>query len=293
VTPRRRPLHHLRELLEMIKFQHALFALPFALTGMVAAAGGWPEARVVALSVACVVAARTAAMTWNRIADRGFDARNPRTADRALPAGRVSLRAAWTLLVASVAAFLAAAAAINRLTLLLAPVALLVVLGYSLTKRFTWGTHFVLGLALALAPVGAWVAVRGRLEWEALLLGAAVTAWTAGFDLLHACQDQEFDRAAGLHSIPARFGVPAALWTARGLHVLTVVLLAGFGVALGWGLAYFAALAAAAGILGWSHSLVSPGDLRRVGLAFFQANATVSLVVLAGTAIEVLLLGKT
>ena len=278
----------LRELLEMIQFQHSLFALPFAFTGMLAAAGGLPSPRTVLLIVACMVAARTAAMTWNRVVDLRFDADNPRTKDRALPAGRVSRTAALALVAASALAFVGAAAARNPVTLALAPVALAIVLGYSLTKRFTWTTHFALGLSLALAPIGSWVAVRGGLDARPLVLGVAVLAWTAGFDLLYACQDAEFDRAHGLHSVPARFGVPAALMTARACHLVAAGALLGFGLARSASVWYHGAVAAAAAVMVWSHSLVRADDLSRVGVAFFQANVTVALLVLAGTVADLL-----
>lgn len=275
------------ELLEMIKFSHTLFALPFALTSMLVAAHGLPSARVLVLILAAMVTARTAAMTWNRIADRDVDAQNPRTRERALPAGRVSLVGAWALLAAAVAGFVLSTALINKATLLLCPVALVVVLGYSLTKRVTFATHFVLGLALGIAPVGAWLAVRGTFAVTPLWLAAGVATWTAGFDLLYSCQDEEFDRAHGLHSLPARFGRPAALAAARVLHAGTVGLLAFFGRSAGLGVGFLVALLASAVVLTVAHSLVRGGDLSRVGLAFFQANVAVSLLVLTGTAWDV------
>ena len=286
---RRGGFAQLRDLLEMIKFQHALFALPFAFTGMLRAAGGLPTLRTFLLITACMVTARTAAMTWNRIADRRFDALNPRTTERALAAGRVSLPGAWALLVVSAALFVLAAAALNRTTLALAPVALFVTLGYSWTKRFTWATHFVLGLALAIAPIGAWLAVRGSFSAEVLILGLAVLLWTSGFDLLYSCQDAGFDREQGLHSLPARFGIPAALGTARLLHAGAFLALVAFAWVGGLGPAVFACVAAAGLVMAWSHSLVRADDLSRVGLAFFQANVTVSVLVLLGTALDLFL----
>lgn len=274
----------LRELLEMIKFSHSLFALPFALTGMLVAAGGLPPLRIILLIVACMVTARTAAMTWNRIIDSRFDGMNPRTRERALPAGRVSSRAAWMLLLVSAALFVLAASAINRLTFLLAPVALSIVLGYSLAKRVTPATHWLLGLSLAVAPIGAWIAVRGRLDPEVLLLGLAVLLWTSGFDLLYACQDADFDRAAGLHSIPARFGVPATFAIARACHVAALIALVAFGFAVVLAWPWFAGIAVAAMLLLWSHLIVNPGDLSRMQAAFFHANVGVGAVVLAGAA---------
>lgn len=282
-----RAARQLRELLEMIKFSHSLFAMPFALTSMLVAAQGLPSARVLWLILACMVTARTAAMTWNRIVDRRFDAANPRTASRALPAGRVSLAAAWALLLLSAAAFLVSAAAINRGTAILGPIALVIVLSYSLAKRFTFLTHFLLGLSLAIAPIGAWIAVRGRVEGPVLALGAGVLAWTAGFDLLYACQDVDFDRSAGLSSLPARLGVARTLVAARLCHAAALGALVVFGVATLRGPAYFAALVVAAVLLAWSHAIVRPDDLSRVGVAFFQANVGVAGVILAGTAIDV------
>lgn len=287
---RPRGLAQLRELLEMIKFQHALFALPFAFTGMLVAAQGWPTPRCFFLITACMVTARTAAMTWNRIADRRFDGLNPRTAERALATGRVGLTGAWALLVVSALLFVAAAAALNRATLILAPIALFVTLAYSLTKRFTWGTHFVLGLSLAIAPIGAWVAVRGSLAPEILVLGLAVLLWTSGFDLLYSCQDAEFDRNQGLQSLPARFGVAAALLVARILHAGAFLALLGFAWAAGLGPAYPVSVLAAGAVMAWSHSVVRAGDLSRVGLAFFQANVAISILVLGGTALDLLIL---
>jgi 4-hydroxybenzoate polyprenyltransferase len=271
----------------MIKFSHSLFALPFALTAMLVAAEGLPELRVMLLIALCMVTARTAAMTFNRIADRHLDAVNPRTAARALPAGRVSLAAAWTLLLISSAGFLVAAALINRATALLGPVALGIVLSYSLAKRVTRMTHFLLGLSLAIAPAGAWLAVRGRLDAPVLALSFAVLAWTAGFDLLYACQDADFDRDAGLESLPARLGVGRSLMIARGCHAAALGGLVVFGMAAARGPAYFLALVVAASLLAWSHAIVREDDLTRVGLAFFQANVGVAAIVLAGTAVDV------
>ena len=283
-----RPLRRTLELLEMIKFQHSLFALPFGLTALIVAARGLPDLRTALLVVACMVSARTAAMTWNRIADRRFDAENPRTRERALPAGRVRLAEAWTLLALSCAGFVAASAGLNRLTLLLSPVALATVLGYSLAKRVTPLTHFLLGLSLALAPIGAWIAVRGRLEGPPLLLGLGVAAWTAGFDLLYACQDVDFDRAAGLHSLPARLGVVGSLRVSEACHLVAVASFCAFGLAAGLGLGWWLAMAVASALLLAAHAIVRPDDLSRVGLAFFQLNVGVGAAVLAGAAWDVL-----
>jgi 4-hydroxybenzoate polyprenyltransferase len=266
----------------MIKFSHSLFALPFALIAMLVAAGGLPSLRTLLLILACMVTARTAAMTWNRIADVRFDAANPRTKDRALPAGRVSLAGAWILLLASCALFVLASAGLNRMTLLFSPLALAIVLGYSLAKRVTAVTHWLLGLALAAAPVGAWIAVRGRLDPPVLLLALAVLLWTAGFDVLYACQDADFDRGAGLHSVPARVGIPDALRIALGSHVAAVAAFLAFGIATTLGWPWFAATGVASLLLLWSHRLVRPDDLSRVQVAFFHVNVAVGAVMLAG-----------
>ena len=268
----------------MIKFSHSLFALPFALTGMLVAAHGLPPARVLLLILACMVTARTSAMTWNRIADRRFDAANPRTSARALPAGRVGMGAAWALFVASSILFVVAAGFINRATLILAPIALAVFVAYSLAKRVTSGTHWLLGLALGMAPIGAWIAVRGRIDPEVLLLGLAVLLWTGGFDLLYACQDVDFDRGAGLHSLPARLGVRGALIVARIVHVLAVAALIAFGLAAHLAWPWLAGVAVAVGFLVASHRLVREDDLSRVQVAFFHANVAVGLAVLLGAA---------
>jgi 4-hydroxybenzoate polyprenyltransferase len=274
--------------LEMIKFQHTLFALPFALTGMALAARGWPGAWTLAWVIAAMVGARSAAMTFNRIADRDLDARNPRTAGRALPAGRLSLGFAWGFTLAAVAVFVTAAAMLNPLCLLLSPAALAVALGYSLTKRFTTASHFVLGLALAIAPVGGWLAVRGAFAAPPLLLAAAVLAWTAGFDLLYACQDIDFDRREGLFSLPARLGPRPALRLAAGLHALTVGLLGALAWAAGLGAIYLGGLVLIAALLAYEHALVSPGDLRRLDVAFFRVNAWVSVLVLVAVCADLL-----
>ncbi len=269
----------LREFFEMIKFSHSLFALPFAFAAMLLAADGLPPPRVLLLIVACMVTARTAAMTFNRIVDRRLDAANPRTRDRALPAGRVSLPLAWGMVAVSAALFVVSAALLNRLTLVLAPVALAIVLGYSLAKRFTSLSHWWLGLGLAVAPVGAWIAVRGSLDPRILLLGLAVLAWTAGFDVLYACQDEAFDRATGLHSAPARFGIAGAFWLSRASHAVAVAALVATGFALDLSPAWFAGTGVVAGILLLSHILVAPTDLSLLPLAFFQCNVAVSLAV--------------
>lgn len=273
---------NIRTTLEMIKFEHTLFALPFAFLGAVLAAGGLPTWWQVLWITVAMVGARSAAMAFNRIVDRRFDAANPRTRERALPAGRLSLSFAWAFTLASAALFFLAAASLNRLTLLLSPVALASVLLYSYTKRYTSLSHVVLGWCLAIAPTGAWVAVRGAIDGPApLLLSLVVLLWTAGFDVLYACQDFEFDRAAGLRSIPARVGVARALWVSRLLHAGAFAALVGLYSATGLGALALAGVMATGALLVYQHSLVRADDLSRLNAAFFTANAFVSVILLA------------
>ena len=271
-----------RTTLEMIKIEHTLFALPFAFLGAVLAAGGFPTLRQLVWITLAMVGARSAAMAFNRIADREFDARNPRTRSRAVPAGRLSVSFVWAFTLASAALFFLAAAMLNRLTLLLAPVALASVLLYSYTKRFTSLSHVVLGWCLCIAPTGAWIAVRGALDSAVpLLLSLVVLCWTAGFDVLYACQDYDFDRKAGLRSIPARVGVARALWFSRLLHAGAFAALVAlyFLTSLG-GLALAGVLLTGA-LLVYQHSLVRADDLSRLDAAFFTTNAFVSVILLA------------
>ena len=270
----------IRVTLEMIKIEHTLFALPFALLGAVAAARGIPEAWTLLWITVAMVGARSAAMAFNRLVDRHYDAANPRTATRALPAGDVSVAFVRAFTIVSVAVFVAAAAMLNWLTLALAPVALFSVLGYSFTKRFTSMAHLVLGWALSIAPAGAWIAVRGDLTVEPLLLSAAVLLWTGGFDVLYACQDTEFDRGAGLYSIPSRVGVARALWIARGLHVLMFAAMVGFYALTGSGMLGLAGVALTGALLVYQHSIVRADDLSRLNAAFFTTNAFVSVILL-------------
>jgi 4-hydroxybenzoate polyprenyltransferase len=287
----------LRITLEMIKIEHTLFALPFAFLGATLAArdvGPQPAAfwisKLVWITVA-MVGARSAAMTFNRIADRDLDAANPRTAGRALPAGLLDLRFAWIFTLVSAALFLLAASQLNRLTLILSPVALGSVLFYSYTKRFTALSHLVLGWCLAIAPSGAWIAIQGKLTIVPLLLSASVMLWTAGFDILYACQDYDFDRKAGLHSIPKAVGISRALWVARGLHALMFVTLVLFYRAadLGW-LGMMGVIATGA-LLIYQHSLVKADDLSRLNAAFFTTNAFVSILLFVTMGGDALLFG--
>lgn len=285
-----RPLHTLRIVLDMIKFEHTLFALPFAFLGMILAAEGWPSWPTVGWITAAMVGARSAAMGFNRLADRRLDAENPRTASRALPAGKVSPWAVGVFVAASCLLLVVAAWRLNPLAFRLSPVALAVILLYSYTKRFTWAAHLVLGLALAGAPIGAWIAVAGEVGPTALVLGGSVLLWVAGFDVLYALQDLDFDRSRGLYSIPARFGVSGALWTSALFHAVMLTLLAtlprlyppGLGLPfwLGWGGCLV--------LVGYQHWVVRPQDLSRLGPAFFQANAALSVWLFAATAVDIL-----
>ena len=268
----------------MIRFSHSVFALPFALTSAVLAGRlGGVTAGQIAWIVVAMVAARSAAMGFNRLADHAIDARNPRTSRRELPLGVLSRREVWAFVVLSAAVFVLAAGMLNPLCLALSPVALLVVLGYSYTKRFTAASPLVLGLSLAIAPVGAWLAIRGRFEPFPIGLALAVLLWVAGFDTIYASQDAEFDRREGLRSIPARLGVPRALAVARGLHVGAGLALLGLYWLAPLHPLYLVGVAVVASLLAWEHSLVRPDDLSRVMQAF-DLNGWVSLGYLAFTA---------
>jgi 4-hydroxybenzoate polyprenyltransferase len=272
---------NIRTTLEMIKIEHTLFALPFAFLGAVLAARGLPTFRQILWITLAMVGARSAAMAFNRIADREIDARNPRTRTRAIPAGALSVGFVWAFTIASALLFFTASAMLNRLTLLLAPVALLSVFLYAYTKRWTSLSHLVLGWCLSIAPTGAWIAVRGAIDEPApLLLSAVVLLWTAGFDVLYACQDYDFDRREGLHSIPRRFGIAGALWAARGLHACAFLSLLSLYLTteLGW-VALLGVLATGA-LLVYQHTLVRADDLSRLNAAFFTTNAFVSVILL-------------
>jgi 4-hydroxybenzoate polyprenyltransferase len=277
-----------RTTLEMIKFEHSVFALPFALTGAMLAARGWPAWRQVFWLIVAMVGARSAAMTFNRIADLKFDAANPRTRERALPAGRLSLRFAAGFTAISSALLILAAFELNRLAFELSPLALAILLFYSYTKRFTVLSHLVLGFCLGMSPVAAWIALRGDVSAAVLTLGAAVMLWVAGFDILYACQDVEFDHALGLHSIPKRFGIGAALWISGGTHAAMLGLLVAVlrMERLGW--IAIAGLALVALLLAWEHALVKPKDLSRLNAAFFTVNGYISLLFFATWAADLL-----
>jgi 4-hydroxybenzoate polyprenyltransferase len=282
-------LHNLRLTLEMIKWEHSIFALPFALCGAMLAASGLPTAHQLLWIIVAMVAARSAAMAFNRLADATIDAANPRTRTRALPAGRLSAAFVTTFVIVSCAIFVLAAAQLNRLALALSPIALAILLLYSYTKRFTRLSHVVLGFALGIAPAAAWIAVRGSLDIRILLLTAAVTFWVAGFDILYACQDFDFDRAAGLHSIPRHIGIPAALWVARAFHLVMLILLVALLPAFGLGKLALAGVIAVLILLVYEHSLVKSNDLSRLNAAFFTMNGVISVVFALFVAADILL----
>jgi 4-hydroxybenzoate polyprenyltransferase len=275
-----------RTTLEMIKWEHSIFALPFALTAVLLAAEGWPPWRTVGWILVAMVSARSCAMAFNRWADAELDAANPRTRNRAIPAGQLSRGFVLGFTCCAALVFVLAAAQLNRLALELAPVVLLVLLGYSYMKRVTRWSHLVLGLALGLAPSAAWIAVRGSLDARILVLTAAVALWVGGFDVLYACQDFEHDRAAGLYSLPQAIGIPAAFLAARAMHVAMLGLLVWFGslfhfYALGW-----VGIGAVAALLAYEHAIVSPGDLRRLNAAFFTMNGVIAMVFLVFVAAD-------
>ena len=271
-------LHNLRTTLEMIKWEHSIFALPFALCGAMLAAGGWPTPHQLAWIIVAMVAARSAAMAFNRVADAAIDAANPRTRTRALPAGILTPAFVTTFVVVSSAIFILAASQLNHLSLILSPLALAVLLLYSYTKRFTRWSHLVLGFALGIAPSAAWIAVRGSLDPRILLLTAAVTFWVGGFDVLYACQDYEFDRESNLHSIPRYIGIRGALLVARLFHAVMLLLLIALILTFGLGKLAVAGVIAVAVLLLYEHSLVHPTNLSKLNAAFFTMNGVISVV---------------
>jgi 4-hydroxybenzoate polyprenyltransferase len=277
----------IRTVLEMIKFEHSVFALPFALTGALLAARAthqnlvsWPTVRQFLWIVVAMVSARSAAMTMNRIADLRYDRENPRTQQRALATGALSLRFAWLFTIVAVALFFVAAWRLNLLALKLAPLAIAILFFYSFTKRFTNWSHLFLGFALGISPAAAWIAVTGGLDWRMLILCAAVTLWVGGFDVLYACQDIDYDKRSGLYSVPKRFGVATALLIARVMHIGAVALLSwlAYSFALPW--PAWAGIAVVAALLTYEHSLVKPGDLSKLDAAFFAVNGYISLLFL-------------
>ena len=277
----------IRTVLEMIKFEHSVFALPFALTGALLAARathqppkGWPTLRQFFWIIVSMVAARSAAMTMNRIADLRFDKENPRTQQRALATGALTPSFAWLFTVAAVAVFFIAARQLNVLALKLAPLAIAILFFYSFTKRFTNWSHLFLGFALGISPAAAWIGITGGLDWRMLILCAAVTMWVGGFDVLYACQDIDYDKQAGLYSVPKRFGIANALLIARVMHIGVVALLSwlAYSFALPW--PAWAGIAVVAALLAYEHSLVKPGDLSKLDAAFFAVNGYISLLFL-------------
>ena len=281
-------LHNFRVSLEMIKWEHSIFALPFALCGAMLAAGGWPSAWQLLWIVIAMVSARSAAMAFNRYVDAEIDAANPRTKSRAVPAGILSKQFVGTFVVAASAIFILAAAMLNRLTFLLSPVALGIIFLYSYTKRFTRWSHLVLGFALGVAPAAAWIAVRGSLDPRILLLTGVVTFWVAGFDVLYACQDYEFDSSYGLHSLPRRYGISGGLLIARAMHVLMLILLISVVAAFGLGKIADAGVTAVTLLLAYEHSLLSARDLSKLNAAFFTMNGVISVVLFLFLAADLL-----
>lgn len=279
-------LRKMRTTLEMIKWEHSVFALPFALTAMLLAAHGWPAWRTFGWIMVAMVSARSAAMAFNRWADADLDAENPRTSNRAIPAGLLSRQFVLGFTTLAVGVFVVSASELNRLTLALSPVALVVLLGYSYLKRLTRWSHLGLGISLGLAPAAAWIAVRGSLDPRILVLTAAVTLWAGGFDVLYSCQDYEHDRKVGLNSLPQAHGLVAAFWAARLMHLAMLGLLVWFGflfdfVTIGW-----AGVGAVAALLAYEHALVSPRDLRRLNAAFFTMNGVIAMVFLCFVAAD-------
>jgi len=282
-------LHNLHVTLEMIKWEHSVFALPFALCGAMLAANGLPTAHQLTWIVVAMVAARSAAMAFNRLADASLDAANPRTQTRALPAATLTPGFVAMFVVVSCALFVLAASQLNRLTFALSPVALAVVLLYSYTKRVTRWSHLVLGFALGIAPAAAWIAVRASFDPRILLLTAAVTFWVGGFDVLYSCQDYEFDQQAGLHSIPRYCGISKALWISRAFHLLMLLLLVSLVIVFGLGKLAIAGVVLVALLLSYEHSLVSPTDLSQLNAAFFTMNGVISVVFFVFVAGDLLL----
>jgi 4-hydroxybenzoate polyprenyltransferase len=285
-------LKRLRIVLEMVKIEHTIFALPFAFLGAFLAARGLPRPAQIGWILLAMVGARSAAMAFNRLVDLPFDARNPRTVNRALPKRLLNHSFVMAFIIASSAVLVLAASRLNRLSLELSPLALGIVFLYSYTKRFTWLTHVFLGVSLACAPIGAWIAIRGSISWSPAILGLAVALWVAGFDVIYSCQDVEFDRGESLHSIPKRFGVAAALWISAALHLVMIGILAFLFWREGLGSISLAGLAVVALLLAYEHSLVRPNDLSHVNTAFFSINGWISVLLFVTTTIELLWSGS-
>lgn len=277
------PIKRARIYLDAIKFEHTLFALPFAYLGMILASRGWPGWPIVIWTTLAMAGARTGAMAANRLIDAGLDARNPRTATRAIPQGLMSRPEMLGLATGGFALLHIAAWQLNGLALALAPVAMLAVTLYSYTKRFTWGSHWILGLVDGIAPVGGWIAVTGTFSLEAVVLALAVMFWIGGFDVLYGLQDVDFDRQHGLHSIPARFGVRKALWTTRASHAATIVMLLALGNISNLGWPYWVGVGLIGCLLTYENLLLKPHDLSRLNIAFFNINGYIAIVALVST----------
>lgn len=264
---------------DLVRFEHTIFALPFAYLGMVLAAGGLPTLHQFVWITVAMVGARTLAMSVNRVADRFIDARNPRTANRPLPQGRITPGKVWVIAGLSLMVLLVAAWQLNSFVLQLAPGAVIFLVGYAYTKRFTWLSHWILGFTDGMAAAGAWAAIRASLDWPAFVLWFAVTTWIAGFDLIYACQDVEFDVREGLHAVPARFGIATSLRWARVNHLLTALALAAVGILMALGWPYWIGWLVTAGLLAYENAIVKPDDLSRLDLAFFNVNGYISIIV--------------
>jgi 4-hydroxybenzoate polyprenyltransferase len=273
--------------LEMIKFEHTVFALPFAYMGAILAEKRIPDLPELFWITCAMVGARTAAMSLNRLIDRYQDAKNPRTKERALPQGLLGVNEVWLYVLGSLLLLLYAAYNLTPLAFYLSPLAVLALFSYSYTKRYTWTCHLFLGLVLAIAPVGSWIAITGQFALAPLLLGAGVMFWVAGFDLIYSCADYEFDRREGLYSIPVKFGIKKALGISSAFHVIAPMLFLATGILLGLGWFYYAGLVIAVGILFYQHALVKPDDLSKAGVAFFNLNGLLSLVMFVFTLVEI------
>ncbi len=283
-------MRKLRIILEMIKFEHTVFALPFAVMSAFIAADGFPSLSKLGWILVAMVGARSCAMAFNRLADAEIDSRNPRTAMRAIPAGLITKGAVWGFTIVSAGLLVFAAWRLNPLAFALSPVALAVIMGYSYTKRFTALSHFWLGLALSISPVGAWIAIQGNFAVPPIVLCLVVLLWTAGFDIIYACQDVNFDRKHGLRSIPAKLGIRWALWLSSALHVIAVLLLLSIPLLVELGLFYYIGIGIVVLIFIYEHAIVKPTDLSRVNLAFFTLNGMISLVLMALSIADILFL---
>lgn len=281
------PVKKIMVIIEMIKFEHTIFALPFALVSMIVAADGFPHIGVIGWILAAMVGARSAAMAFNRIVDARIDALNPRTCSRAIPAGLVSAATAWSIVIVSSALLVFAANRLNQLAFMLSPIALATVLFYSYSKRFTSLSHVWLGLCLGIAPAGAWIAVTGKMGFPSMVLSAVVMLWTAGFDIIYSLQDLEFDKKIGLYSLPSRLGPNTGLMISRLFHAGMLALLVWFGLLTDLGKVFYAGVALVALFLIYEQSLVAPNDIRRVNAAFFTMNGCISIALLAFVAVDV------